>query len=93
MAAVFLSSTMTTSSAKSRPGKRGWDVDNQETDDRGKVVELAGWQAVRTAVHEPPLSNAERREMREMLAYYRKARPQFEALKRGCPTARHLLED
>jgi hypothetical protein len=41
---------------------------------------------------EPFFTDAERREIREMLAYYRKARPEFEALKSGCPTARMLLD-
>lgn len=41
---------------------------------------------------EPFLTDAERREIREMLAYYRVARPQFEAIKNACPTARYLLE-
>jgi hypothetical protein len=61
---------------------------------RSNVVALADYQAAaRAAQNEPPLTNEERRELREMLAYYRTARPQFEAMKRGCPTARYLLGD
>lgn len=56
---------------------------------RSNVVELAGYMA--RSAQEPFLTNEERREIREMLAYYRTARPQFEAMKRGCPTARYLL--
>lgn len=48
--------------------------------------------AATAAKPEPFFTDAERREIREMLAYYRIARPQFEALKRGCPTARDLLD-
>jgi len=55
------------------------------------VVNFAGYAA--RATQEPFLTNEERREIREMLAYYRVARPQFEAIKRNCPTARYILGD
>jgi hypothetical protein len=55
------------------------------------VVDFAA--RARAVQPEPFFSDAERREIREMLAYYRVARPQFEALKMGCPTARYLLTD
>lgn len=40
---------------------------------------------------QPYLTDAERIELRAMLAWYREIRPQFEALKHSCPTARFLL--
>lgn len=39
------------------------------------------------------LTDSERRELREVLAYMRTMRPQFQALATGCPMARRLLED
>jgi hypothetical protein len=80
-------------------------VDNSKQDEEsGKVVTDRGNNVVpfgpRYAAtvpapatqQEPFFTDAERREIREMLAYYRKARPEFEALKTGCPTARMLLD-
>lgn len=61
---------------------------------RANVVDFAARQllATRPTQPEPQFSESERREIREMLAYYRTARPQFEAMKAGCPAARYLLE-
>ena len=42
---------------------------------------------------EPFLTDAERRDLRELLGYMRTMRPQFLALTKGCPMARRLLED
>lgn len=57
------------------------------------VVDFTARHAARMPTAEPVLTNEERRELREMIAYYRIARPQFEALKQGCPTARVLLDE
>lgn len=68
---------------------------NRAEHEQSNVVDFATrLAAAATAARpEPYFSDMERREIREMLAYYRTARPQFEALKRGCPTARNLLDD
>lgn len=42
---------------------------------------------------EPQLSADELREVREWMAYWRAERPKLEAIKRGCPTARRLLDE
>jgi hypothetical protein len=42
---------------------------------------------------EPFLTNAERREIREMLAYFRRERPIYEAAKKGCTILRRLTEE
>jgi hypothetical protein len=67
------------------------EKDQSSENERCNVVSFAGYAA--RATQEPFLTNDERREIREMLAYYRTARPQFEAMKRGCPTARYLIGD
>lgn len=67
------------------------DNDQGSESERSNVVKLAGY-ATR-ATQEPFLTNEERRQIREMLAYYRIARPQFETIKAACPTARYLFGD
>lgn len=63
--------------------------------DRTNVIPLGPRLAVAVEKQEPTVffTDAERREIREMLVYYRKARPEFEKMKRGCPTARYLLDE
>lgn len=72
-----------------------WPTNEQPPDaasEPSNVVDFTARQAARAIPAEPFFTNDERREIREMLAYYRIARPQFEALKMGCPTARVLLD-
>jgi hypothetical protein len=42
---------------------------------------------------EPFLTNQERAEIREMLAYFRRERPIYEAAKQGCTILRRLSEE
>lgn len=74
-----------------------WNNTEPNRDERegsSVVVDFAARLAAAATAAKPEsfFTDAERREIREMLAYYRIARPQFEALKRGCPTARDLLD-
>lgn len=63
--------------------------------DRNNVVDFGARLTATAKAQDKPLffTDAERAEIREMLAYYRISRPQFEAMKRGCPTARYLLDE
>lgn len=71
------------------------EAQKNETEAANNVVPIAQrLAAVAKAEHpEPYLSDAERREFREMLAWYRVTRREFQAIKTACPTARMMFED
>lgn len=67
----------------------------QQTEDvvAGNVIDLAARRAQPAEHTEPFLTNEERREIREMLAYYKAERPIYEAAKKGCTILRRLTEE
>jgi hypothetical protein len=62
-----------------------------QQEEESNVIDLAARRA--SPQLEPFLTNEERREIREMLAYYRAERPIYEAAKKGCTILRRLTEE
>lgn len=79
------------------PSLTGDGTQNVTVDDASNAVVVPflrrGNNAEPAPAIEPFLTNAERKEIREMLAYYRTERPKYEKLKTACPTARYLLDE
>ena len=73
-------------------GRKGDEHQSGEVEP-SNVIPFVPALVAKAAAPEAFFTDAERREIREMLAYYRIARPQFEAIKFACPTARNLLGD